>query len=77
MRMNTSGWGEEDCSAKDKRPCTNTWRKKGTEVSGAPESLSDPGWTASRCGGESYLAATSEEDDNFVQVLPDMLPMTT
>ncbi|KAK9909083.1 hypothetical protein WJX75_006916 [Coccomyxa subellipsoidea] len=46
-----SGWGRDDCSVRDVRPCTNTWRKTGTVVTKAPSSLSEPGWTASRCGG--------------------------
>lgn len=54
------GWSGSDCSLEDKRPCTNKWRQNGTEVSGAPESLSLPGWTASRCGGGLlYISLTS------------------
>ncbi len=51
------GWDGGDCSVRDERPCTNTWRTTGTAVMKAPASLSEPGWTASRCGGGSLSAA--------------------
>ena len=46
------GWAGEDCKIREKRPCTNAWRSSPsiTEPTSST-SLSDKGWTASRCAG--------------------------
>ncbi|KAK9805381.1 hypothetical protein WJX73_008851 [Symbiochloris irregularis] len=46
-----AGWSGDSCTVRQLRPCTNAHRPNGTVPQGAPESLSTPGWTASRCAG--------------------------
>lgn len=46
-----AGWTGTGCRTRQKRPCTNRHRDSGLEPQGAPHSLMEPGFTASRCGG--------------------------
>eukprot|EP00884_Botryococcus_braunii_P002394 jgi/Botrbrau1/12155/Bobra.0186s0066.1 len=46
----TAGWTGDYCQIRQKRPCTNQWRKAGGEATISTKST-DKGWTASRCYG--------------------------
>ena len=52
-----AGWTGAACQQEQKRHCVASHHMAGFTPNGPPESLSTPGWTASRCGGTALPVA--------------------